>query len=126
MTDWIKVEDRLPKIGEYVLVCYKAHNKNYPAIAYRTRKNSITNEVKWYGEDGFDLPNVTHWAQIKLPKESTEESIKKIQESINNKSYYCNDAMEKQIVDEIVNILRDNEKFQEFSKQMMQKIILGE
>ena len=56
----------------------------------------------------------------------TEESIKKIQESINNESYYCNDAMEKQIVDEIVNILRDDEKFQEFSKQMMQKIILGE
>ena len=56
----------------------------------------------------------------------TEESIKKIQESINNKSYYCNDAMEKQIVDEIVNILRDNEKFQEFSKQIMKKIILGE
>lgn len=54
----------------------------------------------------------------------TEESIKKIQESINNESYYCNDAMEKQIVDEIVNILRDDEKFQEFSKQMMQKIIL--
>ena len=56
----------------------------------------------------------------------TEESIKKIQESINNESYYCNDAMEKQIVDEIVNILRDDEKFQEFSKQTMQKIILGE
>ena len=56
----------------------------------------------------------------------TEESIKKIRESINNESYYCNDAMEKQIVDEIVNILRDDKKFQEFSKQMMQKIILGE
>ena len=70
MKNWIQVEDRLPKIGKYVLVCYKTHNKKYPAIACRTRKNSITNEVKWYGEDGFDLPNVTHWVQIKLPKES--------------------------------------------------------
>lgn len=56
----------------------------------------------------------------------TEESIKKIRESINNESYYCSDAMKKQIVNEIVDIIRNDEKFQEFSKQMMQKIILGE
>lgn len=55
----------------------------------------------------------------------TEESIKKIRDSINNESYYYNDAMKKQIVNEIVDIIRNDEKFQEFSKQMMQKIILG-
>lgn len=56
----------------------------------------------------------------------TEESIKKIRESMNNESYYCSDAMKKQIVNEIVDIIRNDEKFQEFSKQMVQKIILGE
>lgn len=56
----------------------------------------------------------------------TEESIEKIRESMNNELYYCSDAMKKQIVNEIVDIIRNDEKFQEFSKQMMQKIILGE
>lgn len=67
-TDWIKVEDKLPKIGEYVLVCYKASDGNlYPTISCRTRKNIYTSEVMWYEEDGFDLPCVTHWMEIKLP-----------------------------------------------------------
>ena len=56
----------------------------------------------------------------------TEESIKKIRESMNNESYFCSDEMKKQIAHEIVDIIRNDEKFQEFSKQMMQKIILGE
>lgn len=56
----------------------------------------------------------------------TEESIKKIRESMNNEVYYCSDEMKKQIAHEIVDIIRNDEKFQEFSKQMMQKIILGE
>ena len=56
----------------------------------------------------------------------TEEGIKKIQETINNKQYFCSDGMEEQIVNEILDIVRNDEKFQEFSKQMMKKIILGE
>lgn len=56
----------------------------------------------------------------------TEETIKKIQESINNKSYFCNEIFEEKVINEILDIVRNNKKFQEFSKQTMNKIILGE
>ena len=56
----------------------------------------------------------------------TEESIKKIQESINNESYFCNEIFEEKVINEMLDILRNDEKFQEFSKQTMNKIILGE
>ena len=56
----------------------------------------------------------------------TEESIKKIQENINNGLDFYSDSMKEQVVNEILDILRNDEKFQEFSEQMMKKIILGE
>lgn len=45
----------------------------------------------------------------------TEEYINKIQE-----------VFEEKVINEILDILRNDEKFQEFSKQTMNKIILGE
>jgi hypothetical protein len=45
----------------------------------------------------------------------TEEDINKIQE-----------VFEEKVINEILDILRNDEKFQEFSKQTMNKIILGE
>jgi hypothetical protein len=56
----------------------------------------------------------------------TEENIKKIRESINNDSYFCNEFFEEKVINEILDILRNDKKFQEFSKQTMNKIILGE
>ena len=56
----------------------------------------------------------------------TEETIKKIQESINNESYFCNEIFEEKVINEMLDILRNDKKFQEFSKQTMKKIILGE
>lgn len=56
----------------------------------------------------------------------TEEKIKKIQETINNKQYFCSYEFEKQVVKEMLDIVTNDEKFQEFSKEMMNKIILGE
>lgn len=56
----------------------------------------------------------------------TEESIKKIQESINNESYFCNENFEEKVINEMLDIVRNDKKFQEFSKQIMNKIILGE
>ena len=56
----------------------------------------------------------------------TEETIKKIQESINNETYFCNEIFEEKVIDEMLDIVRDDKKFQEFSKQTMNKIILGE
>lgn len=56
----------------------------------------------------------------------TEESIKKIQESINNESYFCNEIFEEKVINEMLDIVHNDKKFQEFSKQTMNKIILGE
>lgn len=56
----------------------------------------------------------------------TEETIKKIQESINNESYFFNEIFEEKVINEMLDILRDDKNFQEFSKQTMNKIILGE
>ena len=56
----------------------------------------------------------------------TEETINKIQESINNESYFCNENFEEKVINEILDIIRNDKKFQEFSKQTMNKIILGE
>ena len=56
----------------------------------------------------------------------TEETINKIQESINNESYFCNEIFEEKVINEILDVIRNDKKFQEFSKQTMNKIILGE
>ena len=63
---------------------------------------------------------------MNVRKYITEESIKKIQESINNGLDFYSDGMKEQIVNEMLDILRNDEKFQEFSEQMMKKIILRE
>lgn len=51
----------------------------------------------------------------------TEETIKKIQESINNESYFCNEIFEEKVINEMLDIIRNDKKFQEFSKQTMTK-----
>ena len=55
----------------------------------------------------------------------TEETIKKIQESINNESYFGNEIFEEKVINEMLDIIHNDKKFQEFSKQTMNKIILG-
>lgn len=55
-----------------------------------------------------------------------EETIKKIRESINNESYLCNEIFEEKVINEMLDIIRNDKKFQEFSKQTMNKIILSE
>ena len=56
----------------------------------------------------------------------TEEIIKKIKERIDNESYFCNEIFEEKVINEILDVIRNDKKFQEFSKQTMNKIILGE
>ena len=56
----------------------------------------------------------------------TEKTVNKIQEIIKNKPYICNDSLENEVVKEMLDILHDDTKFQEFQKQIMDKIILGE
>ena len=55
-----------------------------------------------------------------------EEIIKKTQESINNESYSCSENFEEKVINEMLDIVRNDKNFQEFSKQIMNKIILGE
>ena len=56
----------------------------------------------------------------------TEETINKLQETIKNKPYIFNDSLENEIIEEMLDILRDDPKFQKYQKQIMHKIILGE
>lgn len=55
-----------------------------------------------------------------------EEIIKKIKERIDNKSYLSSENFEEKVINEMLDIVRNDKKFQEFSKQIMNKIILGE
>lgn len=55
-----------------------------------------------------------------------EEIIKKIKERIDNESYLCSENFEEKVINEILDIVRNDKKFQEFSKQIVNKIILGE
>ena len=56
----------------------------------------------------------------------TEETIKKIQERINIEPLFYNEIFEEKVINEILDIIHNDEKFQEFSKQTMKKIILGD
>lgn len=57
----------------------------------------------------------------------TEETIKKIKKKYKiNESYFYNENFEEKVINEMLDILRNDKKFQEFSKQTMNKIILGE
>lgn len=60
--DWIKVTDRLPNIGQQVLVC---HEDGTIYLA------ELTNNYAVWSGDYFLIPtkNTTHWMPIVLPKE---------------------------------------------------------
>lgn len=65
-SDWISVEDRLPKTGERVLVCRDIDGVIFPDIAtYIRRSNYLQSCVPiFYLDDGFDTESVTHWQHI--------------------------------------------------------------
>ena len=58
--------------------------------------------------------------------EETENKLNKLRETIKNKPYICNDSLENEVIKEMLDILHDDTKFQEFQKQIWDKIILGE
>lgn len=55
----------------------------------------------------------------------TKESADKIQAMADKKPYLCSKTFEEEVYKEILNILRDDKKFQEFSKQCFNDIIIG-
>ena len=51
-----------------------------------------------------------------------EEIIKKIKERIDNESYLCSEDFEEKVINEMLDIIRNDEKFQEFSKERNDKL----
>lgn len=64
--DWINVNDKLPKLGERVLVC---QTFNDGSKFVRSATLVVINEnYRWYDDDGFEVEYITHWQRIVLPK----------------------------------------------------------
>ena len=67
-SNWISVEDRLPKIGERVIVC-QSFNDGSTFVRMATRVKYVMNQFDgWYDDEGFEMEYVTHWQPIVLPK----------------------------------------------------------
>jgi len=63
--NWISVNDRLPKLGERVIVChYLPDGSKYGQIA---RREEICKEVFWCNDYGNKVEYITHWHEIVLP-----------------------------------------------------------
>lgn len=67
-SDWISVEDRLPKYNERVLVRYKYGKETYTIISYRMKDERIRkyNNGFIHPIDGFPI---THWKPIEKLEE---------------------------------------------------------
>lgn len=66
-SDWISVEDRLPEIDEFVLVCRNWRGKLVQCVdkirlCYDREKPK--EEQKWYG---FMYSDITHWQPLPAP-----------------------------------------------------------
>ena len=68
--DWIKVEDRLPEIGEEVLVAGYFDGTGNMETWFTHRSE---NKVSWKDKNDFCIYEsgcrITHWMPIVLPKE---------------------------------------------------------
>ena len=65
-SDWISVEDRLPKIGERVMVCQQFNDGS--TFARMATQVKINQTDRWYDDEGFELEYISHWQKIVLPK----------------------------------------------------------
>lgn len=63
--NWISVNDRLPELGERVIVChYLPDASKSGQIA---RRVEINKEVFWFNDYGNQVEYITHWHEIFLP-----------------------------------------------------------
>ena len=73
--DWIRVEDKLPKIGQQVLIC---HEDGTTYLAELTN-----NDMVWIG-DGFLIPtkNAPYWMPIVKPEKDMPIRIEELAEMV--------------------------------------------
>ena len=65
-SDWISIKDRLPQIGERVMVCQSFNDgSTFARMATRVK---INKNDRWYDDDGFGINEITHWQPIVSPK----------------------------------------------------------
>ena len=65
-SDWISVEDRVPKIGERVMVFQQFNDGS--TFARMATRVQINQNDRWYDDEGFELEYISHWQKIVLPK----------------------------------------------------------
>lgn len=96
MTEWISVHDRLPKIGESVLVCVLINAKlNLPSdITPEIRigwRDSLSSSHRWCLQfSNADYSEITHWQPLpKLPQ--ANKKVDK-QEAYRQYMHFCDDC----------------------------------
>lgn len=72
--DWIKVTDRLPDVGQTVLVASRQYQAWMPSAYVLTYqgKEKIDEDIevdRWLDHHGQNVGYPTHWMPIVLPKE---------------------------------------------------------
>ena len=56
-SDWISVEDRLPRNANYVSVCRECGGERWTSLAAYVRFEEC---ARWYDQQGFDIYDVTY------------------------------------------------------------------
>lgn len=65
-SDWISVKNRLPKLGERVIVCQSFNDGSiFVRMATRVKINQTD---RWYDDECFEIENIKFWQKIVLPK----------------------------------------------------------
>lgn len=70
-SDWINVNDKLPRVNIGVLVCCKEGEEQW--IEFATLIRNDFKELRWYDASGFDLITVTHWQKFVFPRKRKEK-----------------------------------------------------
>jgi hypothetical protein len=72
-SDWISVKDKLPKLGERVLVCQTFVNGN--RIVRQAIFVNIDGRETFIAENGDDSYFISHWKRMVLPNEQKSEDV---------------------------------------------------